>query len=201
MNNFKMFGFRIMICQVEEKLSGELIVPQTAELSYRLGKVVSIGDKCVSPKRYVEIGDVCVYQYVQLFERANTYRFDDKQAVMSIHQEDLIGKLSPSIPGKGEEAPGYEMKLSSFTILGPWVLVKPFFDAGVIVMPDSIAKQTAPKLRWTVVQVGSGVVDKEVKAGDEAILQRSKANIFGLSGDDFCYIHQDYVDGVVTEQA
>jgi len=189
-----MFGVRVMVKETEEKLSGELVVPQTAELAYRLGKVVAVGNKCIAPKRYVEVGDVCVYQYLSLMERANKYMFDDL-SVMSIHQEDLIAKLAPSADG------GYEMKLSSFTILGPWVLVKPFFDAGVIVMPDSIAKQTAPKLRWTVVQVGSGVVDKEVKAGDEVILQRSKANIFGLSGDDFCYIHQDYVDGVVTEQA
>jgi len=200
--NVKMFGFRCLVEHYRPKSSSsQIILPDAAQQAdtHRMGKVVSVG---TDPKKtsVVKPGDIVMFQINSVMENTQKYVLDGRH-YMNLHQGDIIGRLT-----------GDEVTLPNFEMVGDYVLLKHFFreSGSPIILPEHVMRQSTPEFIYFKVLKKGSTVTKPVEEGDEVVANLGKLTpIFfverlkdGTSNNqEFCYTHQDWLDGKVIKDS
>ncbi len=181
----KLFGDRVALVLVDEEYEGLLVPSPTAHKQYVLSRIVATGAGCSE----VKLGDIVLWQNNGIIERQCRYKLNN-QYLFVLLRSNLVARLT-----------SHYVKLKNFQILSEYCLVRKTVEqpSKLITVPDS-AQETHPDmvLRFYLEQKGSEV-PLDIKPGDELILDRSTANPIELDGEAFCYIHRNYILGVVGE--
>jgi co-chaperonin GroES (HSP10) len=199
----KLFGDRVLFTPIEEELTGSIVLPEKANRSYELGRVLHVGDGIVR-NRYtnvsetrtplVEVGDCIWFQIDRMMAANNTIRIDGKTYMHTL-QADLLARI------KRDKDKKVKVTLESFEILGKWCLMKTFEDkvpGSSILLPDT-ASDNVRMLRYEVVQRGATVKD-EVQIGTEVLIEKRAAQLVAINNEPYFYINSDHIVGVYGNQ-
>lgn len=185
----RLFDTRIAVTPVEEGYVGSIMIPNVATKARSLGRVIAVADPTCRSGKVVEsivrTGDVVMFQ-TQAFMMAAQQRNIDVNKFLVIQQNDAVAKLTSTTVTK-----------DSFQPLGNWVLVKPFYNKQAesrIIVPETATKAPSD-MRFTVVSQGEWV--KEIKVGDEVLLEHGRANMIQIENEDFMYVDQLNITGVI----
>lgn len=181
MSNIKSFGDRVVVEIVEEEYDGMLFVQERRNSAHHaIARVV-----CESPKlKDVGVGDIVWFQFNKVVSDSCAFVCDGSQK-LSLHYKDVLGKLSST-----------KITVDSLTMVGAWVLVKPFLNApkSGIIIPDT-AKESSPEhVRFALTKCGESASDvKQHASGVELVLNKNYVNRIDLGGESYAYISQDNV--------
>lgn len=198
MSNIRLFGFRVLVERVPEK-TGRIITPDNAEVMYKVGRVVVVGDgkqpNGTVEEPLVKVGDLVWFQ-VNAVLAANQQYMMGNNPLINLHQGDLLCRLhSP------------ESFYSNMEPLGRWVFVEPFTrqEDTLIALPAASAAGNSEFVYFRVSKLGSRV-DLPIKPKQEILLNTGRIGAVLLRRnpieDDFVdlgYIDRDYVLGAVEE--
>jgi len=204
-----------MVERVTER-QGSIIVPQSADNLYQIGRVVFVGNGqdpefVVSargagimrvrpePKEsLVAVGDLVYFQTNMIMAAHQQYEYGT-EAYLSLHQTELIARLASNV-----------VNYDNFEPLGEWVLVQPHKreQDSRIVVPDTV--KAGAFIYWTLAKK-SVVSQLSVQLGQEIMVNTGRINpIFIPTLDiataetkhtEFSYISSENILGVVDEGA
>lgn len=192
---FNLFGFRVMVVPVKEK-TGTIVVPSSASVLHRLGRVVAVGngrvpgqDKAEQP--LVTEGDLVYFQSNDVLMANQTY-WDGAEGYTNLHQGDLIAKLTTN-----------DLCFENFIMLGRWVLVAPRLETpNQIIVPETVQDPTM--IKFTFIAEGNSA-NLGLRQGTELILNAGRVNAMRMRRDgnmaDFAYVDRDFVLGTVDESS
>lgn len=179
----KLFGDRVALHLVDEEYEGLLVPAPTNQKQYCLSTVVAVGD----PAEEIKVGDIVFWQNNGIIERNCRYVLNGK-FLFVLARSNLVARLS-----------GRKVKLKDFQILGDYCLVKRVIEqpSKLIHVPSSV-QETNPEMivKFYVEQNGS-TTDLDLKKGQEVMVDRNAANPLKIEGQDFCYVHKNYVVGTL----
>lgn len=189
-----LFGDRVLFEPVDEELVGSILLPQTRNKQYELGRVLQVGNGRVrdannvikDTKLIVKPGDIIWFQVIPQMMANCALRLRGK-TYLNVVQHDLIGRLKSTT-----------VTLENFEILGYWVLLDSFEDPlkeeSKIYIPDTVKENPVRALRYYVKQKGEFVTD--INVGDEVVLDKRAAQMVTLNGDPYFYTDSRYIQGV-----
>lgn len=197
-NRVHLFGDRVLVKNIEETVSGNLVVPQTRHRAYEIGEVVSLGDcrawsgdSITETTPLVKIGDYVWFQLnPQVAFGLNTVRLEGV-TYLALMQHDLLAHLTkPTVT------------IDNFQILGYWLLLTLVEEArpdSVIALPDSVERLDVRNYRYTVAQ--RGVKATNVEVGDEVLIETSRATPVQIGDQKFMYIDSRHILGKIGKAA
>jgi co-chaperonin GroES (HSP10) len=206
--NFKIFGDRVLLEKATVK-QGSIIVPDNGQDLSRIGRIVALGDgkrpgvKTLNHNGHyyqvtlkdvemlVKVGDL-VYFETNAVTAANTSYDMGNEILVNVSHGEIIAKI------KGRHLDGVEITFDNFELMPDYVLVKPFMrePAPGIVVPEVSKK--AMTIYFRVAKIGSGVT-KDINIDDEIILTQGYCRPLQIEREDYGYIHQNEIHGVVEE--
>jgi co-chaperonin GroES (HSP10) len=205
--NIRMFGHRCLVEHYRPKTSkSAIIIPDATEQksTHRFGKVVAVGDGIFRDKPLqkpvVKMDDIVMFQINQVMENTQKYVLDDRH-FMNLNQGEVIGRLT-----------GGDITIENFEMVGEFVLLKHFFrqpKGTKIILPEDAMRQSASDFIYFKVMLKGGSVDKPFEIGDEVVANYGRLTpIFFVKRDldgtsenvEYCYTHQDWIDGVISEE-
>ena len=206
MNNVKLFGHRCLVEFHRMQTASKIVIPDAAQQhdSHRLGIVRYLGDGRVKnqaePKQpLVKVGDVVMFQINQIMEATQTFVHEGKHC-MNLLQEELIARIN-----------GDDLSVDNMEMLGDYALLKHFMreqEGSVIVLPESIARQSAPDfIYFRLVKKGTAI-DLPINEGQHLVVNHGRLTpmfIVKINADgtrenqEYCYTRKDWIDGVVEE--
>jgi co-chaperonin GroES (HSP10) len=205
---FKLFGDRVLVEKVSPK-QGTIIVPDNGQDLSRIGRVVAHGDgkrpgiKTIQHNGHyyevtlkdvemrVKVGDL-VYFETNAVSAANCAYDMGNEILVNIPHGDIIAQIT------GSHKDGVDITLDNFDLSPDYVLVKPFMREPPkgIVLPEVSKK--ALSIYFKVLKKGSAVV-KPVEIGEELVLTHGYCRPLQIQREDYGYIHQNEIHGVVEE--
>jgi co-chaperonin GroES (HSP10) len=199
MQKLRIFGERVAVKRVEEKLSGSILIPQnTVNLTRCIGQIVSVGDGVVrrdGQRKVMEMvvkeGDLVFFQMNSIQEVNSVFVVGEKEKkneLYTLNQGDCIARLtSEAITYKG------------FEMLGVWCLVEPFMDkpSANLVIPDIIDPVHSSTPRFRLKKLGTHANLVDVKEDQELIVEKMMVNPVEIEGKRYGFIDRDRIYGVV----
>lgn len=196
----KLFGPRVALVPVNEKLDGRLILPETHDATHDLGRVLRVGTDIKDVKiPAIKVGDIVLFQTNALITQTNEFMVGGASTLV-LHPWDLIAKLTAPV-----------VKIENFVILGKWVLLKsevsitlPDGTKSVIQVPEQADHPQSQWARYFVEQIGEQVdCCPGLALKQEVLINRARgANIIRFNdtvGDRYVYCPQNEIHGVVEE--
>jgi len=199
MSKLKLNGERVALIELDEEISGTIVVPQSRQKAYELGKIVAVGSgKVPSIEKpfdmYVKEGEIVLFSIPAQLRQSSTYVIDGARTCV-VHQNDVLGRLS-----------SMKVSIDTFEILGRWVLLTCFVDKkdSIIEIPDT-AQLPVEDFKFRIEQVGSGASELNMVKGDEVVVERTRCSTLEIDGSKYFYIDMSFVYGkvepaVATEQ-
>jgi co-chaperonin GroES (HSP10) len=138
---------------------------------------------------FLKINDIVIFQLPPMMVASMTYQIGDK-GYLFIHQADCIARLSNT-----------KAAIENLEILGHFVLAsrkRTRVTTGGILLPDVVEDFNDDMNHFHAIQVG-GLVNK-CKVGDKLILDRTRANKISLTGDEYFYVDQNAIHGVIEDE-
>lgn len=193
--NIQLFGERVLFEPVEEEIKGSILLPQKANKSYELGRVLQVGNGKVKDKDgnvketplCVKPGDIVWFQVNPMMAANCAVRFNGK-TYLNVLQHDIIAKLKSTV-----------VSIEDFEVLGYWVLLDSFEDklpSSQILLPDT-ANTELRALRYVIKQ--KGVFAKDVEVGQEVVIEKRAAQLVSLNDEPYFYMDSRHVHGIVDD--
>ena len=188
-----LLGENIAVTMVEEKLEGDIILPQNKYVRHEMGRVIAVGDgkyrqdpasgtPTTDRAIWVQVGDIIMYQLGGPQIANAAYKLDG-QPIRIFHQGDAIARLTTN-----------KITMENIQILGNWVMLRVETQQGTIIIPD--AAQLPENFKFYLEQKGAGVT-LDIAIGEEVLPERGRCAPIDINGKTFVYTHQDFIRGVV----
>jgi len=201
----QLFGNRVALEMVEEEYQGLLVPAPTAAKLHVISRVVALGD---GVKQDIKVGDILFWQTNAMIQKHCRYDLNG-MALFILMTGDMVARLKSRV-----------MDRANFQILGDYFLCRrDIIQPKKIILPDEVIEANQETtVRFIVDAIGDTahldekgqLSGKDIKVGDEAIVDRTKANPIQLGEepkvktDDepkaptyFYYIHKNFVLGTV----
>lgn len=192
--DYRMFGDRVLMERVHFK-QGIIFAPQLEDSIARIGRVIAHGDGTYKDGRknvnmHVKVGDLVYFQANAQMAASSAYDRGAEDTLINIPQGEIIAKVASDA-----------QDLSGFTVIGDWVLLKPFQRQQAdnrIVIPDTA--KAGMSLYFKVEQKGE-TVELPIEKGDEVIITQGYCHPIRIKDDDFGFILKQGIHGVVEHSA
>lgn len=192
--SYRLFGDRVLMERVPMK-QGIIFAPELENSIARIGRVIAHGDGTYRDGRknvrmLVEVGDLVYFQANAQMAASSAYDRGAEDTLINIPHGEIIAKVA-----------GDAQDLSGFTVIGDWVLVRPFERKQAdtrIVIPDTA--KAGMSLYFKVEQKGE-TVELDIKKDDEVILTQGYCHPIQIKGEDFGFILKQGIHGVVEHAA
>lgn len=200
----QLFGNRVALEMVEEEYQGLLVPAPTAAKLHVISRVVALGD---GVKQDIKVGDILFWQTNAMIQKHCRYDLNG-QALFILMTGDMVARLKSRV-----------MDRSNFQILGDYFLCRrDVIQPKKIILPDEVIEANQETtVKFIVDDMGdTALLDekgvptgKNIKLGDEVIVDRTKANPIQLGEESkvesdepkaptyFYYIHKNFVLGTV----
>ncbi len=184
----KLFGERVAIKELEEKIESEIVMVGKRNFQYNIGEVLATSDKA---KEIMKDGDVVLFQSPMDYRTGKILSQvfkHGKDILLVQHSRDMIARL-----GKSKI-----VNLENFDPIGEWVLIesRQIENNTGILLPDNI-RETPDFFRYYVLKKGSKVAET-IQIGDEIVAEPNRLNPIGLDGKNYFYCDQGQICGTVA---
>ena len=179
----KLFGNRVALQLVEEEYKGLIVPTPTAEKLHVLSKVVAVGDKVTLD---IKVNDILFWQTNSMIQKH--CRFDlNGVPTFVLLVGDMVARLTEQLVTR-----------ANFHILGEYLLLKrEVIQPKRIILPDEVVEANQETTVRFLLDDKGASVKVEAEAGQELLVDRSRANPIKLEDTLYYYLHSNYVLGTV----
>ena len=182
-----LLGEKIAVVEIQEEITGSIILPEHRLIRHELGRVVSVGDGHYrtgeKKDMWVKEGDIVLYQLGAPQQNNAKFKLDGKP-IKVFHQGDIIARLKTAV-----------VNMDNFEIVGNWVLLSAEMEESIILVPQTAA---APEtFIFKVVQKGAGFAYDGIEIGDTVFPERGRCAPIEIGGKTYVFTLQDFIHGVV----
>ena len=180
----KLFGNRVALQLVEEEYKGLVVPVPTAEKLHVLSRVVAIGDKVT---QNIKVNDILFWQTNAMIQKHCRYDLNGV-ATFVLLTGDMVARLTER-----------EVTRDNFHVIGDFSLVRRevIQPSKRIFLPDEVIEANQETtVRYILEEKGEGV-EGDFQVGDELIVDRTRANPIKLGEQLYCYVHKNFILGVV----
>lgn len=200
--SIKLFGDRVLLDYVPTK-PGAIHIPERARNRdiHRVGKVIAVGDGQWSNKAAIPMvvkkGDIVYFQTNELIAASNGINWrsaDGKETMFLVMlQGDLIAKVNTEASDEGVSET--DVSVETFDPIGKWCLLKPTLrQEGTIIIPANAKDGTS--FQFHVVKKGP-LVTLPIEVGNEVSLRMDRCNLVLINREEYAYIDEQYITGVI----
>lgn len=197
MAKFNLFGTRVLLRHVPMK-QGRIFLPQIAQDNqlHKLAEVVAVGNgrwKGQQKELIVKKGDIVFFQTNMVIAANCCYEMrvngSTTESLLNLEQTDCVARLKST-----------DMKLGDWEMLGEYVLVRPklrdFESETGIVIPDTVQNN---QFLYYHVEKFSPTCMWPLKKGQEVIIVHGRANPIMIGNQEFAYLRDVDVHGIVED--
>ncbi len=185
--DFKIIGDKICIKNIEEEITGSIILPEKRSKIYAIGTVHKVGDgyrRALKQqiKMFLKEGDTVLYQINPMMATNNLYKRDNNEYLILMQSEFLFKLKEKSI------------SIENIEVVGDWILLEAFQDVeNTLILPESY-NTFELGLRYKALQVGCNI--DFIKEGQEVIPEKNRLGAIDINSKRYFYLDKQFVCGL-----